>query len=64
MQLEPLLTHYYMGYYIHTCHKMRYKAGYRPSELLCPEAKVSLRIVESQRTFSLMSLYVHYMFLL
>jgi hypothetical protein len=25
-----------MGYYIHTCAKMRYKAAYRPSELLCP----------------------------
>ncbi|XP_039070562.1 arginyl-tRNA--protein transferase 1-like isoform X2 [Hibiscus syriacus] len=27
---------YYMGYYIHSCSKMRYKATYYPSELLCP----------------------------
>ncbi|WOH11287.1 hypothetical protein DCAR_0830768 [Daucus carota subsp. sativus] len=30
------LQYYYMGYYIHSCNKMRYKAAYRPSELLCP----------------------------
>jgi len=32
----PNLHYYYMGYYIYTCKKMRYKAGYKPSELLCP----------------------------
>jgi len=32
----PALAHYYMGYYIHTCAKMRYKAEYGPSDLLCP----------------------------
>lgn len=31
------LRHYYMGYYIHSCAKMRYKAHMRPSALLCPE---------------------------
>jgi hypothetical protein len=30
-----------MGFYIHTCPKMRYKSEYRPSELLCPESNVS-----------------------
>ncbi|GMI87258.1 arginine-tRNA protein transferase 1, DELAYED LEAF SENESCENCE 1 [Hibiscus trionum] len=30
------LQYYYMGYYIHSCNKMRYKAAYYPSELLCP----------------------------
>ncbi|KAK8675118.1 hypothetical protein V6N13_033188 [Hibiscus sabdariffa] len=30
------LQYYYMGYYIHSCSKMRYKAAYYPSELLCP----------------------------
>lgn len=30
------LPYYYMGFYIHSCEKMRYKAEYRPSELLCP----------------------------
>ncbi|XP_006399028.2 LOW QUALITY PROTEIN: arginyl-tRNA--protein transferase 1 [Eutrema salsugineum] len=32
----PTLQYYYLGYYIHSCSKMRYKAAYRPSELLCP----------------------------
>lgn len=26
-----------MGFYIHSCPKMRYKGKYRPSYLLCPE---------------------------
>ncbi|CAN7107329.1 unnamed protein product [Brassica rapa subsp. narinosa] len=30
------LEYYYLGYYIHSCNKMRYKAAYRPSQLLCP----------------------------
>jgi len=28
---------YYMGYYIHSCDKMRYKGKYLPSDLCCPE---------------------------
>jgi len=28
---------YYMGFYIHSCPKMRYKSQYSPSKLLCPE---------------------------
>lgn len=28
------LRWYYLGYYIHNCQKMRYKAGYKPSEIL------------------------------
>lgn len=32
----PSLQYYYLGYYIHSCNKMRYKAAYHPSELLCP----------------------------
>lgn len=30
-----LYRHYYMGYYIASCPKMRYKAEYAPSELRC-----------------------------
>ena len=30
------LQYYYMGYYIHSCPKMSYKAQYAPSDLLCP----------------------------
>jgi len=33
----PLLKYYYMGFYIHSCPKMRYKGQYSPSFLLCPE---------------------------
>ncbi|XP_026816887.1 arginyl-tRNA--protein transferase 1 isoform X2 [Rhopalosiphum maidis] len=34
--MSPDLKYYYMGYYIHSCPKMRYKAKIRPSYLLCP----------------------------
>lgn len=30
------LPYYYLGFYIQSCPKMRYKAEYQPSELLCP----------------------------
>jgi hypothetical protein len=33
-----------MGYYIHNCPKMSYKAEYAPSELLCPQRQVWVRI--------------------
>lgn len=36
-KVAPDLKYYYMGFYIHTCPKMRYKARMRPSKLLCPE---------------------------
>jgi len=32
----PFLKYYYLGYYLHTCHRMRYKAEFGPSDLLCP----------------------------
>lgn len=35
-QTLPTLRYYYLGFYIHNCQKMRYKAQYKPSELLCP----------------------------
>ncbi|KAG8914626.1 Arginyl-tRNA--protein transferase 1 [Tulasnella sp. 408] len=34
----PGMGYLYMGFYIHTCQKMRYKAQYAPSFLLDPEA--------------------------
>jgi arginine-tRNA-protein transferase len=34
--LLPSIQHYYMGYYVHSCPKMRYKAQLRPSHLLSP----------------------------
>jgi len=35
----PRLRYWYAGFYIHTCAKMKYKADYRPSDLLCPIRK-------------------------
>ncbi|XP_031630480.1 arginyl-tRNA--protein transferase 1 isoform X1 [Contarinia nasturtii] len=34
---RPELSAYYMGFYIHSCPKMRYKGKLQPSYLLCPE---------------------------
>ena len=34
---SPKLALYYMGFYIHSCPKMSYKAQYTPSKLLCPQ---------------------------
>lgn len=36
-QKVPQLKYYYMGYYIDSCQKMRYKKQFKPSFLLCPE---------------------------
>ncbi|TNN06136.1 Arginyl-tRNA--protein transferase 1 isoform 3 [Schistosoma japonicum] len=40
LQPDPMYSNfssYYMGYYIHTCRKMSYKAHYGPAYLACPE---------------------------
>uniref|UniRef100_A0A8C5CC82 Arginyl-tRNA--protein transferase 1 n=1 Tax=Gadus morhua TaxID=8049 RepID=A0A8C5CC82_GADMO len=34
---SPKLAYYYLGFYIHSCPKMRYKGKYLPADLLCPE---------------------------
>jgi len=34
---HPAITNYYLGFYIHSCVKMRYKGKYFPSFLSCPE---------------------------
>ncbi|XP_067141052.1 arginyl-tRNA--protein transferase 1 isoform X1 [Centruroides vittatus] len=36
-RIVPELKYYYMGFYIHSCPKMRYKGNFEPSYLLCPE---------------------------
>lgn len=33
----PDFHYYYLGYYLHNCHRMRYKADFSPSDLLCPK---------------------------
>jgi arginyl-tRNA--protein-N-Asp/Glu arginylyltransferase len=52
------LPYYYLGYYIHNCSKMAYKADYQPSDLLCPVgltwhpyASVSALLTRSCRNF-------------
>ncbi|KAM9365429.1 arginyl-tRNA--protein transferase 1 isoform 1-T1 [Pholidichthys leucotaenia] len=49
---SPKLTHYYLGFYIHSCPKMRYKGQYRPSDLLCPETYVWVPIERCIPQFS------------
>ncbi|KAJ5627093.1 arginine-tRNA-protein transferase [Penicillium herquei] len=36
--IENNYPYYYMGYYIHSCQKMRYKGNYRPQYILDPES--------------------------
>ncbi|CAF4615337.1 unnamed protein product [Rotaria sp. Silwood1] len=40
----PDIKYYYLGFYVHTCVKMRYKGQYKPSFLLCPETYTWHRI--------------------
>jgi len=46
--LIPEMKYYVMGYYIHTCQKMRYKGDFFPSQILCPVSHnfVDLKSVE------------------
>jgi arginine-tRNA-protein transferase len=43
------LPYYYLGYYVHSCIKMKYKADYKPSELLCPQTAVWVSADEAKR---------------
>ncbi|KAL3462878.1 arginine-tRNA-protein transferase [Aspergillus heterothallicus] len=38
MAIEDNYRYYYMGYYIHSCQKMRYKGFFRPQYILDPES--------------------------
>lgn len=44
---SPRLAYYYLGFYVYSCPKMRYKGQYRPSDLLCPETYVWVPIERS-----------------
>ena len=37
LKTDPTFHYYYMGYYVHSCPKMKYKGQYTPSFLACPE---------------------------
>ena len=41
--------YYYLGYYIHSCHKMRYKGDYKPSQLLCHETGAWVPLSDAAR---------------
>ncbi|XP_023162216.1 arginyl-tRNA--protein transferase 1 isoform X1 [Drosophila hydei] len=45
----PALKYYYMGFYIHSCPKMRYKGKLSASYLLCPETYVWLPLTDDMR---------------
>lgn len=36
-KLDPSIKYYYLGFYVHSCRKMRYKGLFYPSYLCCPE---------------------------
>jgi len=38
LTIEGAYQYYYMGFYIHSCVKMRYKAAYEPQSILDPES--------------------------
>ncbi|KAL7544907.1 hypothetical protein ACHAWF_008277 [Thalassiosira exigua] len=46
---RPDLHFYYLGYYIHSCQKMTYKAEYKPSELLCPVTLKWVRFEDAKK---------------
>ncbi|XP_032596722.1 arginyl-tRNA--protein transferase 1 isoform X1 [Drosophila grimshawi] len=46
----PALKFYYMGFYIHSCPKMRYKGKLDASYLLCPETYVWLPLTDDIRS--------------
>jgi len=45
----PSLKYYYMGYYIQSCPKMKYKGEYEPSELLCPQSYRWVKLTDDIR---------------
>ncbi|XP_017125614.1 arginyl-tRNA--protein transferase 1 isoform X2 [Drosophila elegans] len=46
----PALKYYYMGFYIHSCPKMRYKGKLSASYLLCPETYEWLPLTDAIRS--------------
>ncbi|KAH8298438.1 hypothetical protein KR044_002979 [Drosophila immigrans] len=46
----PALKYYYMGFYIHSCTKMRYKGKLSASSLLCPETYIWVPLTDDIRS--------------
>ena len=46
---HPEIRWYYMGFYIHTCPKMKYKSKFSPSYLLCPEKHTWWPVADCQK---------------
>lgn len=44
------LRYYYMGFFIPTCLKMKYKADYEPSDLLSPTSQLWVRLTDGIRS--------------
>ena len=49
------VPYYYLGYYIESCTKMRYKAEYKPSQLLCPTTYKWVDAALAQRILPVLS---------
>jgi len=45
----PGINYYYLGWYIHTCRKMNYKATFKPSQLLCPDTYAYVYFSEGRK---------------
>jgi len=54
-RFRPELKYYYLGYYIHSCQKMRYKAEFKPSELLCPSREVWVDFEDAKKRLEIRS---------
>ena len=48
----PSLHYYYLGFYLHDCHRMKYKAEFGPSDLLCPVGQCWVPIDRVQQALS------------
>lgn len=44
---SPRMRHWYAGYYVHSCPKMRYKGDYAPSQLRCPYTGVWVPLADA-----------------
>lgn len=54
----PEFKNYFLGFYIHSCPKMRYKGKFYPSYLLCPEAKTWWKLEDVVSNFDVSNLDV------